>query len=155
MVLVFGCLGGYALTYLPLERPSQSPGALESTDRATAVISPTPLPPRTATAIAPAATSALPTPTSPAIATPPRVTGASLIDKIDYADGYDWRSASDADRTELCMWLAVNEQRAMGDSPGWVYYSAGLTAFYDTNEPFVLEQRILEIAAVLGLVSRQ
>ncbi|TKJ30158.1 MAG: hypothetical protein CEE40_05795 [Chloroflexi bacterium B3_Chlor] len=154
VMLVFGCLGSFALTYL-MEGPSERAKGLEPIDRATAVISETRLPRQTATTIPPTDTSAPPLPTSLATSTPPRVPAASLIEKIDHADGYDWRSATRADRTQLCRWLAGNELRAMGNSPGWSYYYDGLTAFYDTSEPIVLQQKISEMAAMLGLLSTQ
>jgi len=153
VLLVFGCLGGYALTCLTVDRPYQTPEQMEPIDAATPAISPTPSPPQTATAAARSATPEPPRSISPATASPSRVTAASLIEKIGSADGYDWHSATHAERTELCMWLAANERRAMGNSPGWSYYYEALTAFYDTNEPFVLQQKISEIAALAGLMS--
>ena len=154
VLLVFGCLGGYALTCLTVDRPYQTPEQMEPIDAATPVISSTPSPPQTATAAARSATPDATRSTSRATTNPSRLTAASLIEKIGSADGYDWHSATYTDRADLCKWLAANERRAMGSSPGWSYYYEALTAFYDTNEPFVLQQKISEIAALAGLMSR-
>lgn len=144
VLLVFACLGVYLLTYLTGELPSQAGTQLQQPSEATQSPLATPTSHRS-----PTATEVRQRPTALATATPPRVTATSLIAKIEYADGYNWHSATDADKAQLCKWLAANEQRAMGSSPGWTYYYEGLTAFYDTDEPLVLQQKISEIAALL------
>jgi len=62
VVLVFGCLGGAALTYLTGQPPTETPQAVQAPDTPTPTVSPTPT--RSPTPILPTPTPEPPTPTN-------------------------------------------------------------------------------------------
>jgi hypothetical protein len=71
------------------------------------------------------------------------------------ANGYDWRAASRDERIAICQFWDHNLQTQLGSSPGWRFFYSGLEEFYNTTEPTILQQRVGEVAAVLGLLAQQ
>jgi len=139
-----GCFGlilvvGVAAVFLTQVRP-----VAQTTARAIATATPTPT--RHVPKVVPNPVRS-PTPSSRAMP------ASGLIGKVDRANGYDWWAATETERIELCKWFEANARRAGNTwSPGWRFDFAGLNEFYRTDEPFILEQRIAEVAAVLSLI---
>lgn len=75
-----------------------------------------------------------------------------LIDGIEHATGYDWQAATETHRIELCEWMDSNQRAAMGSSAGWRSLHDGLNEFYGSGDPALLDQTILEMAAVLSIL---
>lgn len=84
-----------------------------------------------------------PTPTIPSV----------LIRKIEIANGYDWWAATEMDRVELCRWMEANQRAATGSSVGWRFLFDNLNEFYQTDEPLILQEKIIEVAAILSFTS--
>ena len=80
---------------------------------------------------------------------------STLVGKIQNANGYDWRAATESDKVELCKWMDANNRAVMGDSTSvdWRFLFSGLNEFYQSDDPFILEQKIAEVAAVLIISS--
>lgn len=94
-----------------------------------------------------------PYPTRQAVPSPTIV--SALIRNSERANGYDWWAASEAERIELCRWWEANVRRAGDKSyPGWQSVFVGLNEFYRTDEPFILQQPISEVAVLLADMGR-
>jgi len=75
-----------------------------------------------------------------------------LLDRIAYANGYDWHLALESDKIALCKWMSRNVLNAFGSAPEWLYFYSGLNEFYNTTDPFILGQKIDSIAGGLLLL---
>ena len=76
-----------------------------------------------------------------------------LISRIEDANGYDWQSATEADRIALCEWLNAKYRTKMENPPGWRFLYDGLNEIYRTDDPYTLRQRIMEVAPMLVVMA--
>ena len=78
-----------------------------------------------------------------------------LTDRLDSANGYDWRAATQEARATACQQLVDNlgtaadygSTMASAPAPPSEYLCEALAQFYNTSEARVLEQKIKDAAA--------
>ena len=75
-----------------------------------------------------------------------------LTDRLDSANGYDWRATTQEARAKACQQLVDNLGTASAPASPSEYLCEALAQFYNTSEARVLEQKIKDAVATVAKI---